>query len=60
MKRAEILQSVKNNPEVSVLILGGGVNGIGVFRDLAHHLQVKHFNNLSRLIFGSIRVHFVA
>lgn len=35
MKRAETLQYIRNNPNLSVLILGGGVNGIGVFRDLA-------------------------
>ncbi len=35
MNRQEILSSIKNNPEVSVLIVGGGINGIGTFRDLA-------------------------
>ena len=35
MNRREIIQHIRNNPKVSVLILGGGVNGIGVFRDLA-------------------------
>lgn len=35
MNRQEILSSLKNNPEVSVLIVGGGINGIGTFRDLA-------------------------
>ncbi len=35
MNRQGILQSIKEQPEVSVLIIGGGVNGIGVFRDLA-------------------------
>ena len=35
MSRQEILQSLKHNPEVSVLIIGAGVNGIGTFRDLA-------------------------
>ena len=35
MNRQKTLQTVKNNPEVSVLIIGGGVNGIGAFRDLA-------------------------
>ncbi len=34
MNRREIIQHIRNNPKVSVLILGGGVNGIGVFRDL--------------------------
>ncbi|MBT7074818.1 MAG: glycerol-3-phosphate dehydrogenase/oxidase [Anaerolineae bacterium] len=35
MKRTETLQYIRNNPNLSVLILGGGVNGIGVLRDLA-------------------------
>lgn len=33
--REKALQSLKDSPEVSVLIIGGGVNGIGAFRDLA-------------------------
>src|SRR5919204_5894062 len=35
MQRNEILTALKNKPEVSVLIVGGGINGIGTFRDLA-------------------------
>jgi len=35
MNRAEILEQLQFNPEISVLIIGGGINGIGVFRDLA-------------------------
>ena len=35
MNRQEALQSIEAGPEVSVLIIGGGVNGIGVLRDLA-------------------------
>jgi glycerol-3-phosphate dehydrogenase len=35
MNRHEILAALKNNPRVSVLIVGGGINGIGTFRDLA-------------------------
>ena len=35
MKRNEILSALKKNPNVSVLIVGGGINGIGTFRDLA-------------------------
>ncbi len=35
MTRQENLQAVRNNPDVSALIIGGGVNGIGTFRDLA-------------------------
>ncbi len=35
MNRQEILSSLETNPEVSVLIIGAGINGIGAFRDLA-------------------------
>ena len=35
MNRNEILFALKKKPEVSVLIVGGGINGIGTFRDLA-------------------------
>ncbi len=35
MDRNEILAALKSKPEVSVLIVGGGINGIGTFRDLA-------------------------
>ena len=35
MDRSDILSSLKANPEVSVLVVGGGINGIGTFRDLA-------------------------
>src|ERR1043165_8255124 len=35
MNRNEIFNSLKNRPNVSVLIVGGGMNGIGTFRDLA-------------------------
>ena len=35
MDRQEVLQTLKDKPEFAVLIIGGGVNGIGVFRDLA-------------------------
>ncbi len=35
MDRSEILSSLKENPNVSVLVIGGGINGIGTFRDLA-------------------------
>jgi glycerol-3-phosphate dehydrogenase len=34
MNRQEILSHLRENPEVSVLIVGGGINGIGVFREL--------------------------
>jgi glycerol-3-phosphate dehydrogenase len=35
MNRNEILSSLKSNPDISVLIIGAGINGIGTFRDLA-------------------------
>jgi glycerol-3-phosphate dehydrogenase len=35
MERKDILQDIQSQPEVDVLIIGGGVNGIGTFRDLA-------------------------
>ncbi len=35
MSRAKTLQSLRENPHVSVLVIGGGINGIGSFRDLA-------------------------
>ncbi|MCB0118529.1 MAG: glycerol-3-phosphate dehydrogenase/oxidase, partial [Anaerolineales bacterium] len=35
MNRTETLNSLKENPQVSVLIVGAGINGIGTFRDLA-------------------------
>ncbi len=35
MTREEIIAHYRGNPEVSVLIVGAGVNGIGTFRDLA-------------------------
>ena len=35
MNRNDILSVIKENPNISVLIVGGGINGIGTFRDLA-------------------------
>jgi glycerol-3-phosphate dehydrogenase len=35
MNRNEILAQLKENSNVSVLIIGGGINGVGTFRDLA-------------------------
>ncbi len=35
MNRNEILSALKAKPEISVLIVGAGINGIGTFRDLA-------------------------
>lgn len=35
MTRQNHIDFIRENPEVTVLIVGGGINGIGVFRDLA-------------------------
>ena len=35
MTRAQTINAIRQAPDVDVLIIGGGVNGIGVFRDLA-------------------------
>ena len=35
MKRTEILTSLEEKPDVDVLIIGAGINGIATFRDLA-------------------------
>ncbi len=35
MNRNEILRNLRQHPNINVLIVGGGINGIGVFRDLA-------------------------
>ena len=35
MKRSEILASLKETPDLDVLVVGAGVNGIATFRDLA-------------------------
>ncbi len=35
MNRNEIFAALKRKPDVSVLVVGGGINGIGTFRDLA-------------------------
>jgi len=34
-QRQDVWSQIKGNPEVSVLILGGGINGTGLFRELA-------------------------
>lgn len=35
MNRAEALKKLEDKPNVDVLVIGGGINGIGTFRDLA-------------------------
>jgi glycerol-3-phosphate dehydrogenase len=34
-RRENRIQAIRDNPEISVLIIGAGINGIGTFRDLA-------------------------
>ncbi|MCY3917253.1 MAG: glycerol-3-phosphate dehydrogenase/oxidase [Chloroflexi bacterium] len=51
MKRQDSLQAIRDKPEVSVLVIGGGVNGIGTFRDLA--LQGVDALLVERADFGS-------
>jgi len=35
LKRRDLIESIKSNSHVQVLIIGAGINGIGTFRDLA-------------------------
>lgn len=35
MQRERIIDSIKAKPEIDVLVVGGGINGAGTFRDLA-------------------------
>jgi glycerol-3-phosphate dehydrogenase len=35
MDRNEIFQTLVEKPDIEVLVIGGGINGVGVFRDLA-------------------------
>ncbi|MBS1250874.1 MAG: Aerobic glycerol-3-phosphate dehydrogenase [Chloroflexi bacterium] len=35
MNRTDTLKYIKENPEISILVIGGGINGIGTYRDLA-------------------------
>lgn len=35
MTRQQLLDTIRRDPEVAVLIVGAGINGIGTFRDLA-------------------------
>ena len=34
MDRNDVITSIKYNPDISVLIIGAGINGVGTFRDL--------------------------
>jgi glycerol-3-phosphate dehydrogenase len=35
MSRSSVIEHYRQNPDISVLIVGAGINGIGVFRELA-------------------------
>lgn len=35
MERKAIIEELKNNPELDVLVIGGGINGAGAFHDMA-------------------------
>ncbi|OHV22990.1 glycerol-3-phosphate dehydrogenase/oxidase [Rhizobium sp. RMa-01] len=66
MKREEILDGLRRSPKVDVCIIGGGINGISVFRELALQglnvlLVEKHdycsgaSSALSRMVHGGLR-----
>ena len=35
MKRQDIIQAIRDKPNIPVLIIGGGINGVGLYRELA-------------------------
>ncbi|MBB3915964.1 glycerol-3-phosphate dehydrogenase/oxidase [Rhizobium fabae] len=66
MKREEILDGLRQSPKVDVCVIGGGINGISVFRELALQglnvlLVEKHdycsgaSSALSRMVHGGLR-----
>ncbi|AUW46483.1 glycerol-3-phosphate dehydrogenase/oxidase [Rhizobium leguminosarum] len=66
MKRQEILDGLRQSPKVDVCVVGGGINGISVFRELALQglnvlLIEKHdycsgaSSALSRMVHGGLR-----
>lgn len=66
MKREEILDGLRRSPKVDVCVIGGGINGISVFRELALQglnvlLVEKHdycsgaSSALSRMVHGGLR-----
>ncbi len=66
MKREEILDGLRQSPKVDVCVVGGGINGISVFRELALQglnvlLVEKHdycsgaSAALSRMVHGGLR-----
>lgn len=66
MKREEILDGLRRSPKVDVCVIGGGINGISVFRELAlqglNVLLVERHDYcsgasaaLSRMVHGGLR-----
>ena len=66
MKREEILDGIRQIPKVDVCVIGGGINGVSVFRELALQglnvlLVEKHdycsgaSSALSRMVHGGLR-----
>ncbi|MBY5795797.1 glycerol-3-phosphate dehydrogenase/oxidase [Rhizobium leguminosarum] len=66
MKRQEILDGLRQSPKVDVCVIGGGINGISVFRELSLQglnvlLVEKHdycsgaSSALSRMVHGGLR-----
>ncbi|NEH56087.1 FAD-dependent oxidoreductase [Rhizobium leguminosarum] len=66
MKRQEILDGLRKSPKVDVCVIGGGINGISVFRELSLQglnvlLVEKHdycsgaSSALSRMVHGGLR-----
>lgn len=66
MTRTEILDGLRQSPKVDVCVLGGGINGLSVFRELALQgvrvlLVEKHdycsgaSAALSRMVHGGLR-----
>ncbi|MDV4156467.1 MULTISPECIES: glycerol-3-phosphate dehydrogenase/oxidase [Rhizobium] len=66
MKRQEILDGLRQRPKVDVCVIGGGINGISVFRELSLQglnvlLVEKHdycsgaSSALSRMVHGGLR-----
>ncbi|RWX16944.1 glycerol-3-phosphate dehydrogenase/oxidase [Rhizobium hidalgonense] len=66
MKRQEILDELRQSPKVDVCVIGGGINGISVFRELSLQglnvlLVEKHdycsgaSSALSRMVHGGLR-----
>src|ERR671912_824008 len=66
MKRIQTIAGLRENPDIDVLVIGGGINGISVFRELALQgvavlLAEKHdycsgaSAALSRMVHGGLR-----